>query len=66
MKKLVTIFSIVLLIGIVSCGGTSTEKLAFISLVKTSGEANNNSTNLANDSIPLIVVGSFLNFTLRD
>ena len=63
MKKLVTIFSIVLLIGIVSCGGTSTEKLAFISLVNTSGEANNNSTNLANDSIPLIVMGSFLNLS---
>ena len=63
MKKLVTIFSIVLLIGIVSCGGTSTEKLAFISLVKTSGEANNNSTNLANDSIPLIIMGSFLNLS---
>jgi hypothetical protein len=46
MKKLVTIFSIVLLIGIVSCGGTSTEELALISLVntkETSGEANNNS-----------------------
>lgn len=63
MKKLVTIFSIVLLIGIVSCGGTSTEKLAFISLVNTTGEANNNSTNLANDSIPLIVMGSFLNLS---
>ncbi len=66
MKKLVTIFSIVLLIGIVSCGGTSTEELALISLVntkETSGEANNNSTNLANDSIPLIVMGSFLNLS---
>ena len=63
MKKLVTIFSIVLLIGIVSCGGTSNEKLAFISLVNTTGEANNNSTNLANDSIPLIVMGSFLNLS---
>ena len=63
MKKLVTIFSIVLLIGVVSCGGTSTEKLAFISLVNTSGEANNNSTNLASDSIPLIVMGSFLNLS---
>lgn len=63
MKKLVTIFSILLLIGIVSCGGTSTEKLAFISLVNTSGEANKNSTNLANDSIPLIVMGSFLNLS---
>ena len=63
MKKLVTIFSIVLLIGVVSCGGTSTEKLAFISLVNTSGEANKNSTNLANDSIPLIVMGSFLNLS---
>jgi hypothetical protein len=63
MKKVVTIFSIVLLIGIVSCGGTSTEKLAFISLVNTTGEANNNSTNLANDSIPLIVMGSFLNLS---
>jgi hypothetical protein len=63
MKKLVTIFSIVLLIDLVSCGGTSTEKLAFISLVNTSGEANNNSTNLANDSIPLIVMGSFLNLS---
>lgn len=63
MKKVVTIFSIVLLIGIVSCGGTSTEKLAFISLVNTSGEGNNNSTNLANDSIPLIVMGSFLNLS---
>ena len=63
MKKVVTIFLIVLLIGIVSCGGTSTEKLAFISLVNTSGEANNNSTNLASDSIPLIVMGSFLNLS---
>ena len=63
MKKLVTIFSIVLLVGIVSCGGTSTEKLAFISLVNTTGEANNNSTNLASDSIPLIVMGSFLNLS---
>lgn len=63
MKKIVTIFSIVLLVVIVSCGGTSTEKLAFISLVKTSGEANKNSTNLANDSIPLIVMGSFLNLS---
>lgn len=63
MKKIVTIFSIVLVVVIVSCGGTSTEKLAFISLVKTSGEANKNSTNLANDSIPLIVMGSFLNLS---
>lgn len=63
MKKIVTIFSIVLVVVIVSCSGTSTEKLAFISLVKTSGEANKNSTNLASDSIPLIVMGSFLNLS---
>ncbi len=63
MKKLVTIFSIVLLIGIVSCGVTSTPEQAFISPMKASGEATKNSTNLANDSIPLIVMGSFLNLS---
>ena len=66
MKKIVTIFSIFLLIVIVSCGGTSTEVQAFISLLnkkETSGEANKNSTNLANDSIPLIVMGSFLSLS---
>jgi hypothetical protein len=66
MKKRVTIFSIVLLIVIVSCGGTSTGEQAFISIVnkkETSGEANKNSKNLANDSIPLIVMGSFLSLS---
>ena len=66
MKKRVTIFSIVLLIVIVSCGGTSTGEQAFISIVnkkETSGEANKNSTNLASDSIPLIVMGSFLSLS---
>lgn len=63
MKRIVSIFFIALWIGFVSCGGTSTEKLAFISLVNTSSEANKKSTNLANDSIPLIVMGSFLSLS---
>ena len=66
MKKIVAIFSIVLLIVIISCGGTSTGEQAFLSLLnkkETSGEANKNSTNLASDSIPLIVMGSFLSLS---
>jgi hypothetical protein len=66
MKKRVTIFSIVLLIVIVSCGGTSTGEQAFLSLLnkkETSGDANKNSSNLASDSIPLIVMGSFLSLS---
>ncbi|MFM7628016.1 MAG: CapA family protein [Algoriphagus sp.] len=66
MKKVFTIFSIVLLIGIFSCGGTTTPEQAFISIwnkKETSVETNRNSNNLANDSIPLIVMGSFLNLS---
>jgi hypothetical protein len=66
MKKIVTILSIVLLIVSVSCSGTSTGEQAFLSLLtknETSGEANIDSTNLGNDSIPLIVMGSFLNLS---
>ncbi len=63
MKKIFLILVIASFIATASCGGTSTEKLAFISLVNTTGEANNNSLNLANDSIPLIVMGSFLNLS---
>lgn len=55
MKKLVTIFSIVLLIGIVSCGGKSTEEEAIADSIAAAAAADSIAAAEAADGVILII-----------